>query len=64
MEAGKRTGTPESLTDIRSRVQSGLDELDRSYKRILNPHVFKVSLTEELKDLKVALMKGRLEHLD
>ncbi|HOC30531.1 MAG TPA: nicotinate phosphoribosyltransferase, partial [Treponemataceae bacterium] len=58
MQAGKRTAPAESLTDIRSRVQSGLAELDRSYKRILNPHGYKVSLTERLKDLKIEMMKG------
>ena len=29
-----------------------LETFDESYKRILNPHIYKVSLTEKLKDLK------------
>ena len=36
----------------RSNMQKQLETLDESYKRILNPHIYKVSLSEELKDLK------------
>ena len=33
-------------------MQAQLETFDESYKRILNPHIYKVSLTEKLKDLK------------
>ena len=58
MIAGKRYGTAPTLDEIRMRVRSGLEELDRSYKRILNPHLFKVSLTERLRDLKEEFLMG------
>lgn len=57
MAGGRRCGPEETIPEIRSRVQTGLEQLDRSYKRLLNPHVFKVSLTERLRDLKVGFMK-------
>lgn len=38
-----------------------LTSFDDSYKRILNPHIYKVSLTENLKDLKVSFLKKMLE---
>ncbi|MDR0375601.1 MAG: nicotinate phosphoribosyltransferase [Treponema sp.] len=44
------------LVDIRGRVQSGLDSFDASYKRFLNPHIYKVSITEKLRDLKLDLI--------
>ena len=33
-------------------MQAQLETFDESYKRILNPHIYKVSLSENLKDLK------------
>ena len=33
-------------------MQAQLETFDESYKLILNPHIYKVSLTEKLKDLK------------
>ena len=57
MNAGKRIVAGESLETIRDRVRAGLGELDRTYKRILNPHIFKVALTEELRDLKARFLR-------
>ena len=56
LKDGERT-TPrlpeaEQLRIARENAQRQLASLDESYKRILNPHIYKVSLTEELKDLK------------
>lgn len=42
----------EQLRLSRSNMQKQLETFDESYKRILNPHIYKVSLSEELKDLK------------
>jgi nicotinate phosphoribosyltransferase len=41
---------------IQERTREGLRTLDDTYKRILNPHVYKVSLSESLKDLKFGLI--------
>lgn len=57
MKGGARVSEGESLDRIRSRVRSGLEELDRTYRRILNPHVYKVALTESLRTLKGGFLK-------
>ena len=57
---GKLIGKNPSLPDIRSHVQKGLDSLDQSHKRILNPHIYKVSVTERLRTLKLELIKNYL----
>jgi nicotinate phosphoribosyltransferase len=58
MRDGARVAREEPLPAIKSRVQGGLEELDRTYRRILNPHVYKVSLTEGLRGLKQELLRG------
>lgn len=57
MEGGRRIGAERTLPEIRCRVQAGLEQIDRSYKRILNPHIFKVALTRDLRDLKLKLLE-------
>lgn len=42
----------EILLSARARMESELETFDASYKRILNPHEYKVSLTENLRNLK------------
>jgi len=58
MRNGRREGSEPSLAEIRQLVQTGLGELDRTYLRILNPHIYKVSLTESLREMKIRFMKG------
>ncbi|MDR1971759.1 MAG: nicotinate phosphoribosyltransferase [Treponema sp.] len=62
MEKGKTLATT-SLEEIRERVKRDLDSLDPSYKRLLNPHVYKVSITQRLRELKLALIKNYLGDL-
>lgn len=57
MRNGKRLRPAEPLVTIRERVQTGLLEFDRTYRRILNPHIYKVSLTKALRDLKLEFLK-------
>ncbi|MBP3608338.1 MAG: nicotinate phosphoribosyltransferase [Treponema sp.] len=45
--------TGEILRKAHSTMQKQLESFDSSYKRILNPHIYKVSLTEKLKELKM-----------
>ncbi|MDR2135144.1 MAG: nicotinate phosphoribosyltransferase [Treponema sp.] len=52
-----------SLAEIRERVNRDLDSLDPSYKRLLNPHVYKVSITGRLRDLKLKLIQDYLGDL-
>lgn len=48
----ERIADSEQLKISRKNMQAQLETFDESYKRILNPHIYKVSLTEKLKDLK------------
>jgi len=60
---GKDEGTTVGLKEIRSHVAHGLDMLDQSYKRLLNPHIYKVSVTERLRALKLEQIKHYLGEL-
>ncbi|UER67787.1 nicotinate phosphoribosyltransferase [Borrelia sp. BU AG58] len=46
-----------SLEKLRYRVQSDLKKIDHTYKRIINPHIYKVSITENLRSLRNKLIK-------
>lgn len=52
MENGKRIKESPSLKEIQDKVKIELSHFDTSYKRQINPHIYKVSLTKKLKDLK------------
>lgn len=52
MENGKRLKASPSLKEIQDKVKNELSHFDTSYKRQINPHIYKVSLTKKLKDLK------------
>ncbi|WKC58178.1 nicotinate phosphoribosyltransferase [Borrelia sp. P9F1] len=45
------------LENLRNRVQSDLKKIDHTYRRIINPHVYKVSITENLRNLRNRLIK-------
>ncbi|MCL2214879.1 MAG: nicotinate phosphoribosyltransferase [Treponema sp.] len=57
---GRLTGGQTSLNEIRSYAVSDLDSFDSTYKRLLNPHVYKVSITEKLRNLKLDLIEKHL----
>jgi nicotinate phosphoribosyltransferase len=52
-----------SLEDIRRLVREDLDLFDHSYKRLLNPHIYKISITAGIRELKLALIKNFLGDL-
>ena len=64
IENGKRTGKsrdPEStLKESRLTMIQQLETFDKTYKRLLNPHVYKVSITEKLKNLKLEHIQNRI----
>jgi nicotinate phosphoribosyltransferase len=60
LEEGKPVAQEPSLEEIRLRVKAELETFDQSYKRILNPHVYKVSVTPELRQLKLDLIQSYL----
>ena len=53
---GKITYNTPSLADIRDLRQQDLDKLYPGVKRIMNPHHYHVSLTDDLWKLKKSLM--------
>lgn len=56
MRDGKRVGPPEGLAAARARRIENLDRLDSSFKRIVNPHDYKVGVTQALWRLKEELL--------
>ncbi|MFC2387207.1 nicotinate phosphoribosyltransferase [Treponema socranskii] len=64
VESGKRTKAripdSEQLAVSRKTMREQLETFDESYKRLLNPHIYKVSITEKLKDLKLRFIKDNI----
>ncbi|HHY83545.1 MAG TPA: nicotinate phosphoribosyltransferase [Clostridiales bacterium] len=54
---GKRVYKTPALMDIQAYAKSELDTLWDEYKRLKNPHVYKVDLSQKLYDLKQKLLK-------
>jgi nicotinate phosphoribosyltransferase len=57
----KKLPPAEQLRLARENMVKQLETLDDSYKRILNPHIYKVSLTEAAKDLKMEFINARIK---
>jgi nicotinate phosphoribosyltransferase len=57
MKDGKRAGPAPGLSEIREYRQQQVDSLDRTYRRLLNPHTYKVSISDELKTLKTGMIE-------
>ena len=51
----------EQLRISRQTMQKEIEMFDPSYKRILNPHIYKVSMTENLKDLKLSFIEENIK---
>jgi nicotinate phosphoribosyltransferase len=49
-----------SLNEIKTHVAAGLESFDSTYKRLLNPHIYKVSITGKLRNLKLELIQKHL----
>lgn len=64
MSAGKAVESgmnqKEILEKSRKHFMEELDSLDPTYMRILNPHIYKVSLSEKLRNLKVKFIEENL----
>jgi nicotinate phosphoribosyltransferase len=56
MRGGRIVTAFPDLPALQQRARANLRSLDATYRRILNPHVYKVSLSEELKELKYRLI--------
>ncbi len=62
VENGKRISKECTLLELQTRVKEELKAFHMSYKRQINPHIYKVSLSEELKDLKQSLLETYREN--
>ena len=60
MKDGRTIGDFPPITEIRARACQEIDGLDDTYKRLINPHVYKVSLSSRLSDMKALLVKENL----
>ena len=56
LDEGRRVYDPPALDEIRSVRQHDIDRLDTGVCRIMNPHIYHVSLTRRLWDLKQELI--------
>ncbi|MGM0431265.1 MAG: nicotinate phosphoribosyltransferase [Spirochaetota bacterium] len=56
MEGGKRTGERPTLDTIRTNSLEQINAFHRTYKRLINPHIYKVSLSKKLKKCKLELI--------
>lgn len=56
LHQGKRVYEPPDIEQMRLRRQADVDLLDAGVRRIMNPHIYHVSLTQRLWDLKQALI--------
>ena len=60
VEHGTFTEKPPSLAEIKAHAERDLESFDSTYKRFLNPHVYKVSITDKLRSLKLELIQKHL----
>jgi nicotinate phosphoribosyltransferase len=51
-----------TIDDMRERRIADLDQLDPGVQRIMNPHIYHVSLTPKLWELKQSLIADSLEN--
>jgi nicotinate phosphoribosyltransferase len=56
VSGGTIVGRRPNLNEIREHTIRQLGTFDRSYKRIINPHIYKISLSTALKNLKLRMI--------
>lgn len=59
---GKLVYALPTIEDMRAQRNADLDRLDPGVRRLLNPHIYHVSLTQRLYDLKQDLIAGAMQH--
>ena len=67
LQEGRLRFSPPTIEEIRSLRQSDMDRLDPGVKRLMNPHIYHVSLTEKMWQLKqrlISSMRSGLPHKD
>ncbi|MDR3325384.1 MAG: nicotinate phosphoribosyltransferase [Spirochaetaceae bacterium] len=63
LQTGAQISATPSLQQIQNHCKTQLALFDDSYKRLLNPHRYKVSITEKLRTLTLSLIKNHLGDL-
>jgi len=63
LNKGQRQGHRLSLAEIRSFSGQELETFNSTYKRLLNPHVYKVSMTDKLRYLKLKLIDSFVNNM-
>jgi len=58
---GKRTYDPPSIEEIRAQRRADVARLDPGVRRLVNPHLYHVSLTPRLWDLKQTLIRSAMD---
>ncbi len=61
IDNGEQVSDRSTLSEIQEKTKRSLRCLDYSYKRIINPHRYKVSLSRKLKDMKFSMVNGYLD---
>jgi len=61
IENGVLTSEQPPLEEIKAYAASDLESFDSTYKRLLNPHIYKVSVTDKLRSLKLELIQKLLK---
>jgi len=61
IENGILLGEQPPLEKIKAYATSDLESFDSTYKRLLNPHIYKVSVTDKLRSLKLELIQKLLK---
>lgn len=56
MASGERTADRVPLAELRDSCIASLERFDHTYKRIINPHIYKVSLSDSLAEMKRELI--------
>lgn len=67
LQEGRLRYSPPPIGEIRRLRQSDMERLDPGVKRLMNPHIYHVSLTEKMWQLKqrlIAAMRAGLPHRD
>ncbi len=57
MSNGAVTGSEMSLQEVREYRRGEIEALDKTFKRLLNPHIYKISLSDQLKRVKTDMIR-------
>ena len=60
MKEGRVMGERPAIAAIQARARAELDRLDDTYRRLINPHLYRVSLSDSLNTLKSGLIRESL----